>query len=74
MCRTYCFVKAISEGQRKFKAIAITAGEEQESLPCGICRQFMYEFAPDMEIITGTDKEQLNVKLLNQLLPDGFRL
>ena len=68
------FVKAISEGERKFKAIAITAGDEQESLPCGICRQFMYEFAPDMEIITGTDKEELNVRTLKQLLPDGFRL
>ena len=68
------FVKAISEGHRKFKAIAVTAGEEQESLPCGICRQFMYEFAPDMEIITGTDIEQLNVRTLEQLLPDGFRL
>ena len=68
------FVKAISEGQRNFKAIAITAGDEQESLPCGICRQFMYEFAPEMEIITGTDKEELNVRLLSQLLPDGFRL
>ena len=68
------FVKAISEGQRKFRAIAVTAGEEQESLPCGICRQFMYEFAPDMEIITGTDIEKLNVRTLEQLLPDGFRL
>ncbi len=68
------FVKAISEGQRKFRAIAVTAGDEQESLPCGICRQFMYEFAPDMEIITGTDVEQLNVRTLEQLLPDGFRL
>lgn len=68
------FVKAISEGERKFKAIAVTAGDEQESLPCGICRQFMYEFAPEMEIITGTDIEQLNVRTLEQLLPEGFRL
>ena len=68
------FVKAISEGHRNFKAIAVTAGEEQEALPCGICRQFMYEFEPDLKVITGTDIERLNVRSLEELLPLGFRL
>lgn len=68
------FVKAISEGHRGFKAIAVTAGEEHEAMPCGICRQFMYEFSPDMEIITGTDNEHLRVMRLDELLPLGFRL
>ncbi len=68
------FVKAISEGHRSFKAIAVTAGDIQEAMPCGICRQFMYEFAPDMEVITGTDSEHLNVRKLEELLPLGFRL
>ena len=68
------FVKAVSEGHRSFRAIAITAGDEEEALPCGICRQFMYEFSPEMEVITGTDGEALNVRTLEQLLPMGFRL
>lgn len=68
------FVKAISEGKRNFKAIAVTAGNEEESLPCGICRQFMYEFSPQMEVITGTDINKLNVRTLEELLPLGFRL
>ena len=68
------FVKAISEGERNFKAIAVTAGDEQEALPCGICRQFMYEFAPSLEVITGTDIEALNVRTLDEILPLGFRL
>ena len=68
------FVKAISEGHRKFKALAVTAGDEQEALPCGICRQFMYEFSPELEIITGTDEENLNIRRLEELLPLGFRL
>ena len=68
------FVKAISEGHRKFKALAVTAGDEQEALPCGICRQFMYEFSPELEIITGTDEEHLNISTLEELLPLGFRL
>lgn len=68
------FVKAISEGHRKFRAIAVTAGSEQEALPCGICRQFMYEFAPDIKVVTGTDENDLNIRLLRELLPEGFRL
>ena len=68
------FVKAISEGHRKFKALAVTAGDEQEALPCGICRQFLYEFSPELEIITGTDEEHLNIRTLEELLPLGFRL
>lgn len=72
------FVKAISEGERDFTAIAIAAkiadGKIAESLPCGICRQFMYEFSPDIFIITGTDREKLNVRKLSDLLPLGFAL
>ncbi len=68
------FVKAISEGHRSFKAIAVSAGSQQEALPCGICRQFMYEFAPALEVITGTDIDALNVRSLQELLPLGFRL
>ena len=67
------FVKALSEGERTFSAIAVYARGE-ESMPCGICRQFMYEFAPDIDIITGRDKEILNIRKLSELLPSGFRL
>lgn len=70
------FVKAISEGERRFVAIAIASGAEDptEALPCGICRQFMYEFAPDIYVITGKDRDHLNVRKLEALLPLGFVL
>ena len=72
------FVKAISEGERSFKAIAVAGrakdGAWTEALPCGICRQFMYEFAPELMVITGTDKDHLNIRSLEELLPSGFRL
>lgn len=72
------FVKAVSEGERRFAAIAVSAGET-EALPCGICRQFMYEFAPHITIITGPEDPQapdggLHVRSLDQLLPEGFSL
>lgn len=67
------FVKAISEGYREFDTIAI-ASSGQEAWPCGICRQFMYEFAPNLRVVTGTKEENLRVLTLKELLPEGFRL
>jgi len=67
------FVKAVSEGEREFTAIAVAA-DSQEALPCGICRQFMYEFAPELIVVTGTNEDNLNIRTLEQLLPAGFRL
>lgn len=67
------FVKAVSEGERDFRAIAVAASDG-EALPCGICRQFMYEFEPELEVITGVDEENLRVQNLRELLPGGFRL
>lgn len=66
------FSKAISEGERDFVKIAISAGDV-ESIPCGICRQFMYEFSPEIEVITKADGV-LKSKKLNELLPEGFVL
>ncbi|MCS6872708.1 MAG: cytidine deaminase [Anaerolineae bacterium] len=64
-------VKAVSEGARRFSAIAVATANGGS--PCGICRQFLYEFAPDLYIIlvdsTGTVRAEYR---LRDLLPDGF--
>lgn len=73
------FAKAISAGvleydigQNPFIAIAVSAGEE-EALPCGICRQFMSEFAPELIIVTKSEG-QIRIRNLAQLLPESFQL
>ncbi len=66
-------VKAVSEGVRNFTAIAI-ASQNGEAWPCGVCRQMLYEFSPEMLVITGTDEDHLEVVTLSELLPHGFRL
>ena len=73
------FAKAISEGilqfdigENPFVAIAISAGDEDEAIPCGICRQFMSEFAPDIAVITKADG-QIRMRNLSQLLPESFQ-
>ncbi len=67
------FVKAISEGFREFDAIAVVSSDG-EVFPCGICRQFMFEFGDDLKIITGEDEEHLKITEITELLPEGFRL
>ena len=66
-------VKAVSEGYRSFSRLAVAASEGI-GYPCGICRQFLYEFAPELEIILGEDEEHLQVYTLKELLPEGVRL
>ncbi|NMA93635.1 MAG: cytidine deaminase [Clostridiales bacterium] len=66
-------MKAISEGCRNFEAIAIS-GNGGSSWPCGICRQFMFEFSEDLRIISGDGEDALKVHSLSELLPEGFRL
>jgi cytidine deaminase len=72
------FFKAVSEGEREFKAIAIVGGYEGEptqfAFPCGVCRQVMMEFCnPDeFRIICATSVDNYVVKTLKELLPNGF--
>ena len=64
------FVKAISEGKRAFSKIAVSAGS-RESIPCGICRQFMCEFSPEIEVVTKAG-EEIKSRKLSELLPEAF--
>ncbi len=66
--------KAVSEGFREFKAIAIATYGGVEAGPCGMCRQFLFEFAPKLRVITGKNEDEIEVSNLDELLPKGFRL
>lgn len=67
--RTALF-KAVSEGVREFTAIAIAA-EKAMPWPCGICRQALNEFAPDLRVIVACGEETAEATL-PELLPHGF--
>ena len=64
--------KAISEGHSKFVRIVIAAKTEEPCVPCGMCRQFMKEFSPDMEVICLNTRGDSSVYKLEDLLPYGF--
>lgn len=63
---------AVAEGHTDFVRIAIAGRSEDYCYPCGICRQVMREFAPEMEVIClNKDGEELALPL-RELLPHGF--
>ena len=67
--RTALF-KAVSEGVREFTAIAIKE-EKTMAWPCGICRQALNEFAPDLRVIVACGDERDEAPLYD-LLPHSF--
>lgn len=71
--RTAIF-KAVSEGQRNFEAIAIVSSGGGETFPCGICRQVMAEFSPELKIILRDENGTEHIYTLMELLPKSFRL
>ena len=70
--RTAC-VKAVSEGEKEFDLLAVCSSRGEASM-CGICRQFLSEFCPEVEVVTGNDEEHLEVTDLGKMLPDHFVL
>ena len=74
--RTAIF-KAVSEGERRIKAIAVCGGKEYRITgkfpPCGVCRQVMAEFCtPDTPVILMTGPNTIERRTFADLLPDSF--
>ena len=66
-------VKAVSEGYHDFEMIAIASnGSDKETVyPCGICRQFLHEFNPDLKVICQSP-DGFETYRLSELMPKGF--
>lgn len=74
--RTAIF-KAVSEGKRSFRAIAVVGGmgdaAEEFAYPCGVCRQVMKEFCEDdFQIVVAKSVDEYRIYTLSELLPEGF--
>jgi cytidine deaminase len=64
--------KALSEGHRAFKRIGIVADTEAPTPPCGACRQILWEFGGDLEIVLANLSEEKGSYRLAALLPLPF--
>jgi cytidine deaminase len=65
-------VKAVSAGERKFVMLAIVVDSSEPASPCGICRQFLYEFNPELKLVLANLQGQVVESTLAQYLPDAF--
>jgi cytidine deaminase len=64
--------KAISEGARKFRRIAVAADTDVLTPPCGACRQILWEFCGDMEIVLVNPRGRTESYRLKDLFPRPF--
>jgi cytidine deaminase len=64
--------KAISEGVRKFRRVAVAADTDRLTPPCGACRQILWEFCGDVEIVLVNLRGQTETYRLKDLFPKPF--
>jgi cytidine deaminase len=64
--------KAVSEGIKGFRRIVIVADTEAPTPPCGACRQLLWEFGKDLEVILGNLTEEKGRFRLSELFPHPF--
>lgn len=64
--------KAVSEGEKEFVEIAVVAGTEELTPPCGVCRQIIWEFCHDIPVILGNLKGDTEIVQMKELLPRAF--
>ncbi len=64
--------KAISDGHRQFVRIAVVADTAEPTPPCGACRQILWEFGGDLEVILGDLHTETTRHRLSALLPHPF--
>ena len=64
--------KALSEGERAFTQIAVVTSSEPPASPCGACRQLLWEFCGDIEIILANLQGFRKTLRLSEIFPHPF--
>jgi len=64
--------KALSEGERKFTQIAVVTSSEPPASPCGACRQLLWEYCGDIEIILANLQGFRKTLRLAEIFPRPF--
>src|SRR5437660_7591085 len=64
--------KALSEGERGFDAVAVVADTQRLTPPCGACRQILWEFCSDADVVLANLSGQMVTRRMADLLPDAF--
>ena len=65
-------LKALSEGHRRFRRLAVVAATAEPAPPCGACRQLLWEYAGDIEVLLASLRRETGRHRLADLLPLPF--
>ena len=63
---------ALAAGHRRFRRVAVVADTEDPTPPCGACRQILWEFGGDLEVILANRRRESGRHRLSDLLPLPF--
>jgi cytidine deaminase len=64
--------KALSEGEKEFTRLVVTANTRELCPPCGACRQVLLEYAPDLKLILLNSQGKTRETTISALLPEAF--
>ncbi len=65
-------LKALSEGARDFARIAVVTDTAAATAPCGACRQLLWEYCGDIEVVLANLTTELARFRMRDLLPNPF--
>jgi cytidine deaminase len=65
-------LKALSDGFRRFRRIAVVADTDAPTPPCGPCRQLLWEYAGDIDVVLANLRRVTGRHRLSELLPLPF--
>jgi len=64
--------KALSEGEREFIRIIVASESDRPAPPCGPCRQLLWEYGRNLEVVLANTKGRVVTRRLADLLPEPF--
>ncbi|MFN2453594.1 MAG: cytidine deaminase [Pyrinomonadaceae bacterium] len=64
--------KAVSEGARRFRRLAIVAETKELTPPCGACRQIIWEFCSDIPVLLANNRGDTATLQMSELFPHAF--
>ncbi len=65
-------LQAVASGHRDIRAVAVVSSARKPTPPCGVCRQFLFEFDADMTVVSEGPDGERRTWTLSELLPEAF--
>ena len=73
LCAERCAIAcAVADGCTEFEKLAVIASGDELCTPCGMCRQLIFEFAPEITVLCCRGDQSFEAIPIRTLLPYGF--